>query len=672
MGFPLPPSATGSRFSWLKRSYNWFARRWLQALLLSVFVFFSVALAARLPAWSLLDDRAFDYLSTIKGPGLPSGDIVIVAIDEPSLAEINTQWPWPRSLHARLVTSLRAAGAKVIGLDIIFSEPSIPADDRALAAAMGPDVVLAGDETVVTSDQADQFIRVMPLDMLMAQGGRPSGAVAGIASVVLSRDGVLRQMPMPFDGFAATLATTAGDAVEIAEDERLIQVFGGPRTYRTVSYYQALDPENFLPPGFFMGKIAIVGLSLQNAPSIDSGGADAFASSHTVHDGRLTSGAEMQATILDNLRHHRSVTVLTGGPAQVVLLFATLCGYLLVRRRTGWLTVIGGVVGAILLGFGSYLALRFGGVFVSPLAPSLAFIGLAASQATLDYAQERRSRRQITRAFSQYLAPALVAQLAKDPSKLKLGGQKRYLSILFCDVRGFTTISEQLKDDPEQLTMLINRLLTPLSNIVLSYGGTIDKYIGDCLMAFWNAPLDDPDHARHAVSAALDMLKSIDALNEDLEREAEIEGRRFFPLKIGIGVNTGECVVGNMGSERRFDYSALGDAVNLAARLESASKAYGVSLLIGERVALEVGETFGVFELDRIKVKGKFEETPVYTAVAERDTLALERHNEALALHYQGATPPGDLVSSLAADVPELVAYYQRMMHGDDEPPLSG
>ncbi|TNM62074.1 CHASE2 domain-containing protein [Aliirhizobium smilacinae] len=638
----------------------------LQVLLLAVFVFGAVALLSRLPAWSLMDYRAFDYLSTIKGPGVPSDDVVIVAIDEPSLAEINTQWPWPRSLHAQLVSHLRAAGAKVIGLDIIFSEPSSAANDQALADVIGPDVVLAADETVVTSDQADQYIRVMPLDMLIAKG-----AAAGIASIMLDRDGAFRRVPTVFDGFAATIATAGGDAVEVPEEGKLVQVFGGARTYRTVSYYQALDPANFLPPGFFTGKTVIVGLSLQNAPSIDSGGADAFATSHTVHDGRLTAGAEVQATILDNLRFGRSITEIRGSLAQVILFVSALCAYLLVSRRTGWKTIVGSVAAVLFLAGGSYLVLHMGGIFVSPLAPSFAFVGVAAAQATLDYAQERRSRRQITRAFSQYLAPALVAQLAKDPSKLKLGGEKRFLSILFCDVRGFTTISEQLKDDPEQLTALINRLLTPLSEIVLSHGGTIDKYIGDCLMAFWNAPLDDPDHAVHAVSAALDMLASMDRLNEELQHEAEADGRRFFPLRIGIGVNTGECVVGNMGSEQRFDYSALGDAVNLAARLESASKAYGVSLLIGERVAAEVNEVFGVFELDRIAVKGKLEETRIFAASRNRDTSLAERHGKVLALHYEGNMPPADLVESLAQDVPELAVYYQRMMPQDDQPPVS-
>jgi len=320
-------------------------------------------------------------------------------------------------------------------------------------------------------------------------------------------------------------------------------------------------------------------------------------------------------------------------------------------------------VAIVVLFIGSYVSLRFGRVFLSPMASSLAFAGMAAAQATLDYAQERKNRRQITRAFSQYLAPALVDQLARDPSKLKLGGETRELSILFCDVRGFTTIAEQLKDDPQQLTMLINRLLTPLSDIVLSHGGTIDKYIGDCLMAFWNAPLDDPSHAVHAVSAALDMLDSMQALNDDLKAEAEVTGRTFYPLAIGIGINTGECVVGNMGSTSRFDYSALGDAVNLAARLEGASKAYGVPLLLGERTAQAVGESFAVFELDRIRVKGKTEEVPVATALRESPNAAREVHEQFLQARCRGDIPlQRALAQRLMRDVPALSAYHRQAL----------
>lgn len=634
----------------------------MQILALAFFIFAAVTLITRLPGWLLIDYRAFDYLSTVGAEPLPEDGPIIVAIDEPSLAEINVQWPWPRSLHAKLVSALRSAGAKAIGLDIIFAEPSVPAEDEALAAVLGPDVVLAGDETLVTSAQADQFIRVLPLKMFLDRL-----ALTGIASVNLHGDGVLREIPSYDDGFAAMVAAAAGIGAGLPEPGSLIQTFGGPRTYPTVSYYQALDPENFLPPGIFKDRLVIVGLSLQNAPSIDSGGADAFATSYTVHTGKLIAGAEIQATIFDNLRLKRSISEIGGPAKQLVLLAAVLAAVALVWKGTGWRTVTGGMAAIVVLLAGSYIAVLFGRIFASPMAPALAFIGIAAAQATLDYAQERKTRRQITRAFSQYLAPALVEQLARDPSRLKLGGEKRELSILFCDVRGFTTIAEQLKDDPEQLTMLINRLLTPLSDIVLSHGGTIDKYIGDCLMAFWNAPLDDQAHPVHAVSAALDMLDSIEVLNEDLKAEAEALGRTYYPLRIGIGINTGECVVGNMGSTSRFDYSALGDAVNLAARLEGASKAYGVPLLMGEGTAMTVWERFAVFELDRITVKGKTEQSPVFTAIRSCSGSVLKAHEDFLKARYRGDIGMQEaLAPDLIRDVPALAAYYRQALGRHD------
>ena len=188
------------------------------------------------------------------------------------------------------------------------------------------------------------------------------------------------------------------------------------------------------------------------------------------------------------------------------------------------------------------------------------------------FVREQAQRRQIRSAFGQYLSPALVEQLAQSPEKLVLGGEEREMTIMFSDVRGFTSISETYKDDPQGLTALMNRLLTPLTNAILDRKGTIDKYMGDAIMAFWNAPLDDKEHQLNACEAALDMLERIDELNQAREQEAKEEGRPFIPLNVGVGLNTGTCVVGNMGSDLRFDYSVFGDSVNLASRLEGQSQ----------------------------------------------------------------------------------------------------
>ena len=218
------------------------------------------------------------------------------------------------------------------------------------------------------------------------------------------------------------------------------------------------------------------------------------------------------------------------------------------------------------------------------------------------YAREEAQRRQTRDAFSKYLSPDMVKRVAENPGELKLGGEERDLTLLFCDVRGFTTISEQF--DAVGLTSLINKLLTPLTNVILDRLGTVDKYMGDCIMAFWNAPVDDPDHARNGCLSALEMLAEMGPLNERLEKEAEEEGRKHIPLKVGLGLNSGICVVGNMGSDQRFDYSVLGDTVNLAARLEGQSKSYGVDIVLGASTRSEVPD-LATMELDLIQVKGK-------------------------------------------------------------------
>jgi adenylate cyclase len=253
------------------------------------------------------------------------------------------------------------------------------------------------------------------------------------------------------------------------------------------------------------------------------------------------------------------------------------------------------------------------------------------------YAKEEAQRRQVRSAFAHYLSPAMVEKLAEDPSHLKLGGEMRNMTMLFCDVRGFTTISEMF--DAQGLTKLINRLLTPLTDVILRYQGTVDKYMGDCIMAFWNAPLDDADHGRHAIKAALEMNKTMTALNDKLKAEAEQEKRKYVPLKIGTGINSGDVVVGNMGSDQRFDYSVLGDNVNLASRLEGQCKTYGVDIVVGENTAAKAPD-LALLEIDQIKVKGKTEAVRIYTALGDEafaqtpDFAALKKqHGDLLAAY---------------------------------------
>ncbi|MGF9756204.1 adenylate/guanylate cyclase domain-containing protein [Microvirga sp. 0TCS3.31] len=625
------------------------------AALLIPFLFFQ--------PFRLIEARLYDLLSVIAPPLPAEPGAVIVAIDEPSIGEIGQRWPWPRDIHAKLIESLRAAGAKVIAIDIIFADPTTEEADKALASALGPDVVLAADDVTTPLEQGTQVTRVNPLDPFL-----DAGAVPGIASMHLDGDAYLRRMPPIQGSFAAEALRLKGEPQAAAPDGALIQYFGPRRSYPTVSYYQALDPKTFLPPNYFKDKVILVGLSLQAATTADAGAPDTFPTPYTLTEGTLMAGVEVQATILDNLRHNLYALPLPS-PAMVLLVIAG--AFLAAAFSTRGVTWKTGVAASFVFAFfivGAWALLRFGRIWAPPALPAAAALAVFGARFGLDYARERQLRRTVSEAFSRYLSPDLVAQLARDPSALKLGGERRNLSILFCDVRGFTTLSEKLKDEPERLTTLINRLLDPLSEAVLAEGGTIDKYIGDCVMAFWNAPLPSPDHPLRAARAAMRMLEAVKTLNAELRQE---QGENAPVFAIGVGINTGDCVVGNVGSRWRYDYSVLGDTVNLASRLESLSKEYGVSIVLGPATAKALQEHFVLIELDSIAVKGRSEKSAIFTIVAPveqrqqdpalaqltelhptlLDTISAGKRVEALALvqHCQTLSP-------------SLSNYYKKLM----------
>lgn len=610
-----------------------------------------------LPGFQLVEARFFDIFSTLSPlrPAEPSA--IVVAIDEPSFSEVVQRWPWSRELHARLVQKLREAGAKVMAFDIIFAEPSTDAADQAFASAIGPDVVLAADEVATRLDQGMQVTRVTPLDAFL-----DSGAADGLTSVTLDGDAALRRMPNAPDSFAAQILRKAGIDTLPPPADSLIQYFGPPRSYPTVSYYQALDPETFLPPGKFKDRIVLVGLSLKASASVDSGSVDAFPTPYTLTNRSLTAGVEVQATILENLLHRLYVAPIPRAATLVLVLCVALLAAFLCRQGVNWYTGSAAILllSAILLG--SWLALRFGRLWAPPVLPVSAALLVIGARFGIDYARERRMRRAVSDAFSRYLSPELVAQLALDPSSLKLGGERRNLTILFCDVRGFTTLSERLKDEPERLTALINRLLDPLSEAILAEGGTIDKYMGDCVMAFWNAPLPTPDHPLRAVRAAQRMLKAVADLNHVLRAE---EGDTAPAFAVGVGINTGDCVVGNVGSRWRYDYSVLGDTVNLASRLEGLSKEYGVSIILGPGTAEAVREDHLMIELDRIAVRGRATQSAIYTVLAPEgqvdDTFrqVADLHPRLLAALRSGETAEAlRLIQRCVVLAPTLSAYY--------------
>ena len=296
-----------------------------------------------------------------------------------------------------------------------------------------------------------------------------------------------------------------------------------------------------------------------------------------------------------------------------ILVIGLLIAFLIYRMGALGSAVLGGAAVAAVIGISWYAFDAFGWL-VDPIYPAVALTAIYLVGTLVVFLRTERERNRVRHAFSHYMAPALVERLANDPSRLKLGGETRDMTLLFSDVRGFTGISEGL--DAEELTRFLNSLFTPLSNIILEEQGTIDKFMGDAVMAFWNAPLDDSLHPSHACSAALRMMREVETLNELWREEAEAKGRPFKPVQLGIGLNTGICCVGNLGSETRFDYSVIGDNVNVASRLEGQSKTYDVGTVVGESTTARAPD-FAFLELDLLKVKGKTEATRAFALLGD-------------------------------------------------------
>jgi adenylate cyclase len=364
-----------------------------------------------------------------------------------------------------------------------------------------------------------------------------------------------------------------------------------------------------------------------------------------------------------------------GQGAEIVFAMLVSLALILILPRIGALaSALIGVLAVVVALSASWLVFFKLHLLLDPVYPTAVVVLVYFTSSVLVYLRTEVRQREIRGAFSRYMSPQYVDLLAKNPEKLVLGGETRILTVMFCDIRGFTTLSEGLS--AHDLTQLMNRFTSPMTDTITEFKGTIDKYIGDCIMAFWNAPLDDPDHARNAVRAARDMRRKLVVLNRELEAEAKAAGRPFHELRFGIGINTGECVVGNFGSETRFNYSLLGDPVNLASRVEGLGKLYTVDLVIAEETAKLLDEP-GLIELDLVAVKGKSKAVTVYTLPPEGEDeapykaphaellAAYRRQDWAAALAALGSAP----LTAVRYLAPVYTLYRQRIAHFQQEAP---
>lgn len=565
-----------------------------------------------LPQWRAVEERVFDLLTVATAPGKSQLPITLVGIDEASFTQLGARWPWPRDLHAELTRRLRQAGAAVIAFDVLFAEAARPEEDRAFAEAIAAagNVVLAADHAYHETAALRQWLRMDPVPALTR-----AGATAGLATMQLSGDAVARLFSQHEDAFwrqtvRALLRARPGLATEpYVAPGAMIRHLGPAHTFPYVSYYQVLNGDPNLPPDFFADQIVLIGRDVRASPESGAAQADTFATPFLFASGLMTSGMEIQATMIENAMMGQAI--LPAGPLRNLLALSLLmlAAWTALRAwdplRSGALALLLGAAAAGAVAW----AFRAHHLWFAAAAPLAALLLATLAMNAVSFLAERRRAQEIRGAFAMYVSRAVVDEMIADPRRLRLGGERRELTLLFTDLAGFTALSERLA--PESVAAVINLYLNEMTRIVMDSGGTVDKFIGDAVMAFWGAPLEDPRHAARAVRAAQDMQAAMAAL------QPRFAALGAGPLRLRIGLHSGPAIVGNMGSDRRFDYTALGDTVNLASRLEGANKAYGTGILLTADTAAQLGGETPLRRVDRVRVKGKGIPVDIFTPCAD-------------------------------------------------------
>jgi adenylate cyclase len=583
-------------------------------------VFAVIALAALwllsfTPQWRQLEFKTFDAYTALAARGTGDTPLVIVGIDEPSFHELGLQWPFPRRTHADLIERVASDGARVVAFDMIFAEPTAATDDQRMANAIhtAGNVVLARTREKSQTSVSREWTLVEPIPALVAAGAR-----TGEVGVEPDADFVVRIMPSFADSFARVIARLAQgkDAAPAPNPVQLIRYEGPHGSFPTVHYYQALLP-GMLPKGFFKDKIVLIGLDVHASPEITRKQADLYNSPFLDAEGGVMPGVEIHANIVSNLLQDRALVpasqTLNTVVAGVLVLGVGLVGF---RRRPA-VTLAAVMAFSIALAALSYILFAYYSFWLSPLLPIAAAAGLYVVQTAVGFLTERQRAQETKRAFAQYVPAEVVNRLIERPELLELGGEERELTLLFADLANFTTMAEKL--EPRAVVKVLGRYFDAMSTVIYRHRGTVDKYIGDGIMAFWGAPLPDDRHAEHALQAAIDMQSRFDKLARQLKRE----GGPVVSMRIGI--HTGNVIVGNVGSRARFAYTAIGDAVNLASRLEGANKAYGTSILLSEATVRHLKDGVPLRPVDSVMVKGRTDAVTIFTPCADAALADLSR-----------------------------------------------
>ncbi len=503
------------------------------------------------------------------GKHFDSKSLVLLDLSDKALKK-GGQWPWKRDYLGRVIVNAYRNGAALVVLQVVFAHKDrLGGDEMFLKMISKYPVILT---------ETDDVKNLLSID-------RKALAVGNV-SVPVDIDGTIRKLPLENSIPEVILKvikfpTKAKDKIWIDFRHHI------PRIDFTDKDWSAMK-----------GKIVFIGTTFKGSTFV------------TTPNG-LKNTHEIMAISTETLLSGKFISRPTW-LEKVEWAFVILGGiiFLIIIPRLGvlWSFVPIIVYLSIVLGTSAYLWTTK--LYLTEWLTPVVIVTIVWGHLIYNnFARENRLKLQIKRQFEHYLDPRMVKKLQKNPSLLKLGGETKIMTFLFSDIRGFTPISEKYKGNPEGLTKLVNRFLTRMTNVIIANGGTVDKFMGDCIMAFWNAPLDVKDHQMLAVMSASQMQTELVRLNEELTAEGLPE------INIGIGINTGPCLVGNMGSEQRFDYSVIGDAVNLASRLESSSKTLGKTLVISENTMCGIEHIFPFEYIDSITVKGKTEPIKVYTVV---------------------------------------------------------
>lgn len=623
--------------------------------------------------------KSWDFLQT-QLPKIHSEDVVIVEIDEKSVPKYG-QWPWDRKDLSDIIDKLRRNGAGIIVIPAVFSEPDRAKGDEVFAKKLKDNGVVIAQAVTTQTKKPDAQRRGVakvgedPSPYLYSWPGaiKPLTGLAnnadgvGIVAAAPEPDGVVRRMPMlvrinddiyPSLTMEALRVSTGDPSYQVKTSEAGVEAvrvpqYGAVPTDPTGSVwmnwnytfdrYSVTDDLRKVK-----GKVVVLGLALEGV-----GGVIATPTgSAYAHD--------MQATMIQSIVDKNNIQRYAWATIVELLCIAAIglaLIYFVPKTSVAWtvpvlITFIAGYT------YSSFYLFRDLHQLWDYSWPVLTGFIIWSYIVFNKFAKENALKKQIAKQFGTYLSPALVAKLQKNPELLQLGGDERELSIMFTDVRGFTTISEHYGKDVQGLTQIMNRYMTAMTAKIIENNGTLDKYIGDAQMAFWNAPVDEARHAHMAVKTALEMMKSLDDFNAEITKE----GIPAFGM--GLGINTAAVVVGNMGSSQRFDYTCLGDGVNLASRLEGQSKPYGVKIVLGQRTAELVKDTYNVVELDCIAVKGKNIGVKIYTVGETNPTL----HDTYLSAYYSGDWERAKRQCKKLIDLDnELKHYYENMLERMNE-----